>query len=278
MRSGKPTPVAELVKRLASSPELERGLTTGRVLLAWSRVVGEPLSRLTWPLAFKDGVLWVGTGDHVLAHQLAYQRGTLVRRINRELGEDRVREIRFRVAAPGGEPPAPAPDEPRPPAEEPLSAEDEARLLEVIRPLPEGLKRPALALGRAVFRRARGPSCPVCRAPAEDDSAPCPRCRVLLEKPAVREGADRICRGLPPRLAGDPLLAARYLAEASLRRRMEELARRAVSDDGAVPELLEASLRWLSLTLEREPRPEDLSRLPPRVASLLRSKLSRDRG
>ncbi len=271
MRKGRPAPLSELLGEFLRRPAIRRGLKTGRVLALWPRVVGPELARLTEPVRFSGGTLWVAVKDHLLAHQLTYQRSLLLARYAHRLGPGVVRELRFtvapslRAAAPPAPPPAPAPP--------PLEAEKERWLLAQIRPLPEGLKRPALGLGRALLRALAGaPRCPVCGGPAEE-SGPCPSCRVRMELPLVRREAERLLAGEKPRLAGDLLFAARYRAQEAALARALALAPEAAADPGRIPELLEAALAYLRVRLGREPAPDDLALLPEPIPGLLRRHL-----
>ncbi len=234
-------------------------------------MVGPELARLTRPFRLDGTTLWVATKDHLLAHQLTYQRGLLLTRYAHELGPGAVREIRFVVAADLRPPPVQKPAPPPPPPE--LDPKKERWLLGTIRPLPEELKRPALGLGRAVLRSLeKKPRCPVCRGPGPGEG-PCPSCRMRLELPAVEREARRILAGRRPRLEGDLLAAARYRAWVEARARLAALAPLATAEPARVPELFEAALGYLRARLGREPTPEDLDELPAPVAGLLRRHL-----
>ena len=271
MRKGRPAALSELMGEFLKRPEIQRGLPAGRVLALWPKLVGPELARLTRPEAFRRGVLWVAVKDHVLAHQLGYQKPTILAKYAHALGEGVVNDVRFRAGPVLAETPAhePAP-EPRPR----LDAEAEAWLLETIRPLPDALKRPALKAGRTLLARVQGaPRCPVCQGPSEAEGAPCPSCRLRLELPEVRAEARRLAKGAAPRLEGDLAAAARHRALGELAAELERLAARAAARPQATPELLQAALGYLRLALGREPRPEDLAQLPPAIQSLLSSRL-----
>jgi len=97
VRKGRPAPLKELLGEFLRRPEIRRGLLAGRVLALWSKVVGPELARLTRAEGFRRGVLRVVVKDHVLAHQLAYQRPAILAKYAHELGEGVVREVRFSV-------------------------------------------------------------------------------------------------------------------------------------------------------------------------------------
>ncbi len=273
MRKGRPTPVGELVGDFLRRPAIRRGLLAGRVLALWPRLVGNELARLTRAEGFHRGVLRVTVKDHVLAHQLTYQRTAILAKYAHELGEGVVREVRFRVGWVGRDQPQaarlPSPD---PPAAR--TSAEEAWLVERVRPLPEELRRPVLQAGRALLRRLReAPRCPVCQGPAEQEGEPCPSCRHRIELPLVKFAASRIIEGEPVQLDGDLGAAARYRALSELGARLDRLAREAVADPDRIPELWELALRYLRLRTGREPRPSDLGKLPEPVRTLLTAHL-----
>ncbi len=271
MRKGRPVAIAELMGEFLRRREIRRGLLVGRVLALWPKVVGPELARLTRAEGFRSGVLRVVARDHVLAHQLAYQKPAILAKYAHELGAGVVREVRFSVGPVLAPAPPPAEEAPAPP---PLDPEAEAWLLETLRPLPDPLKRPALKAGRGLLRRVRSaPRCPVCGGVAEEEGESCPSCRLRLELPLVRAEAERLVRGEAPRLAGDLAAAARYRAGEVLEAALRRLAEAAVEDSRRVPELLDAALVYLKLRTGRDPRPADLGLLPPPVRSLLASRL-----
>ncbi len=63
----------------------------------WPGLVGERLTRECWPEDLRRGTLTVGTTSAALSHQLRIERETLRGRLNAALGDDVVREIRFRL-------------------------------------------------------------------------------------------------------------------------------------------------------------------------------------
>ncbi len=271
MRKGRPAPLKELLGEFLRRPEIRRGLLAGRVLALWPKVVGPELARLTRAEGFRRGVLRVAVKDHVLAHQLAYQKPSILAKYAHQLGEGVVREVRFSVGPVLSAPPPPPKEDPGPLS---LGPEAEAWLVETLRPLPDSLKRPALAAGRRVLARLKAaPRCPVCGGPSDRAETPCASCRVRLELPLVRAEAERLLRGEVPKLEGDLAEAARYRALGVLEAELRRLAEAAVEEGSRIPELLDRALLYLRLKTGREPRPADLALLPPRVRSLLSARL-----
>ncbi len=65
--------------------------------LLWERVVGPQVARLAQPIWVHQGVLFVAVPNHVVQHEFSLLREEFKRKLNEALGEERVREIRFRV-------------------------------------------------------------------------------------------------------------------------------------------------------------------------------------
>ncbi|VFQ42903.1 protein of unknown function duf721/upf0232 [Desulfoluna butyratoxydans] len=63
----------------------------------WTEAVGEEVARHTRPKAFKGSLLLVTVDSSVWIHHLSMMKDEIVARINTQLGEDTLREIRFSI-------------------------------------------------------------------------------------------------------------------------------------------------------------------------------------
>ncbi len=230
----------------------EARLKRAQVLRAWREVAGPELAALTEPLALEDGVLWVGVENAALAHRLTYSRLALIRRYQ-SLFPGMVREIRFRV-----EPLPPRPkEEPSPPGQgeaqpEGGEAEVEAKARLLAQKAPPYLQAAVVRLAQALLAQPKTPPCPVCGGPG--GPGPCPPCQRQLHTPLVQEEAERLARGRPPRLEGDLLRAARYLARGILQAHLAELTPMAPKDPYLRP-LVQAYAEWLQALQEQPDEP-----------------------
>jgi predicted nucleic acid-binding Zn ribbon protein len=88
-------------------PGLLRGLgladraTGWRAVSEWPAYAGERIARRARATGFRDGVLTVEVEGSAWMHELGFLKAELVRRANRHIGADTVREVRF-VLARGG--------------------------------------------------------------------------------------------------------------------------------------------------------------------------------
>jgi hypothetical protein len=71
-------------------------------LFLWEEAVGKRVARLALPLRVREGIIFVEVGSHVLAQELSLLKDEYVRKLNKLLGEERVRDIRFRIGASTG--------------------------------------------------------------------------------------------------------------------------------------------------------------------------------
>ncbi|RIH88593.1 hypothetical protein Mlute_00554 [Meiothermus luteus] len=256
---------AEIIRKILEQSPLQAGLQRGRALLLWPQVVGPILSEMSQAERLEDGVLFVRVPDSVVAHQLAYLREEFLRRYQERL-PGVVREVRFQVGAVFKQTQA---ENPPPPS---IAPAEEAGLQALAERVPPALRQAVLRTGRAVLQRQKAsphPPCPVCGAASPEQ--PCAACQRLLAQPYVQREAGRLaCFPLRPRLEGEPLEAARYLAQQRLLAQLQELLPEVVRNPELIAILQDTARRYLQLrTGQREVRPYR-HLLPERVASLLK--------
>jgi len=97
--SGDPQPFARAIRELLAARGWERQAAIGGVFGRWAEIVGPELAAHTRPVSFADGELVVATDSTAWATQVRLLAGTLVRRLNEELGDGTV--ARVKVHGPG---------------------------------------------------------------------------------------------------------------------------------------------------------------------------------
>lgn len=162
--------LGEALRRLG----LEQGVKARRSLTLWERVAGETIAKATRAGDIRNGTLYVYTRSSAWSQELSMLRETLLERLNAELGDDVVKDLRFQV-------------KPFKAAESPASLEEPARELSdheraVLRAIRESAgedigPRVAAFAGKQMARRAKTRTCPQCGGPVRDDEATCPFCR-----------------------------------------------------------------------------------------------------
>ena len=96
MRKAAPRSLSVALERLSSS--LAPATTLARVQEAWERATGPAIAAAARPTAEREGVLTVSCEAAVWAQELDLMAGALVPRLNAELGEQAIRELRCRTA------------------------------------------------------------------------------------------------------------------------------------------------------------------------------------
>ena len=93
--------LSHVLTRLLKHLGLEDELQGWRAVEDWARVVGPRVARHTRAIGFEHGVLRVEVDGSAWMHELGYLKQELIRAVNRELGSDRVRDVRFVVPREG---------------------------------------------------------------------------------------------------------------------------------------------------------------------------------
>ena len=89
--------LARLLKRLGLDEELQGW----RAVDDWARIVGPGVARYTRAVSFEHGVLRVEVEGSAWMHELGYLKRELIKTLNRELGDSRVRDVRFVIPSKG---------------------------------------------------------------------------------------------------------------------------------------------------------------------------------
>jgi predicted nucleic acid-binding Zn ribbon protein len=89
--------LSRLFVRLGLAGELQGW----RAVEEWPRLVGPRIAQHTRAVGYREGTLRVEVEGSAWMHELSYLKHELIQRINRELGADRVREVRFLIPRKG---------------------------------------------------------------------------------------------------------------------------------------------------------------------------------
>ena len=81
---------------------LEDELKGWQVVDDWPHLVGPRVARHTRAVGFKEGTLRVEVEGSAWMHELSFLKHDLVRKIQRDLGTNRVRDVRFVLPRQGG--------------------------------------------------------------------------------------------------------------------------------------------------------------------------------
>jgi len=81
--------------------KLDTGAAGWRAVAEWPAIAGERVARRAHATSFRDGVLTIEVEGSAWMHELGYLERDLVHRVNRHVGAEIVRRLRF-VRASGG--------------------------------------------------------------------------------------------------------------------------------------------------------------------------------
>ncbi len=93
--------LATILPGLLRDMGLEDPAKGWRAVTDWPALAGERIARRTRATAYRDGVLWVEVEGSAWMHELGYLKQELIGALNRELGGNRVRDIRLVVPRKG---------------------------------------------------------------------------------------------------------------------------------------------------------------------------------
>lgn len=161
-------PIRILLRRIFTRHGLAEQFLEQEPLFLWEEAVGNQVARLTAPLRVRAGTIFVEVQNHVFAQELSLLKDDYIKRINELLGEERVRDIRFRV----GRVARPREEEAVELEEVPLSAEEQEKIAELVGDVEDSRLREALRAFLINERRIE-------RLREEQGFARCPRCGVL---------------------------------------------------------------------------------------------------
>jgi predicted nucleic acid-binding Zn ribbon protein len=93
--------LGSVLSRLFTRLGLDEELAGWRVVEEWPRLVGPRIAQRTRAVAFHEGTLRVEVEGSAWMHELSYLKHELIRKINRELGSERIRDVRFVIPRKG---------------------------------------------------------------------------------------------------------------------------------------------------------------------------------
>ena len=93
-----PSPVATILPELLRQLGLADAAAGWKAVSEWPAVAGSRIARVTRAVAFRDGTLHVEVEGSAWMHELGFLGREIVRNLNRHLGADVVRDVRFTPA------------------------------------------------------------------------------------------------------------------------------------------------------------------------------------
>jgi len=93
--------LASILPGVLREMKLDAGAAGWQAVAEWPAIAGERIARRTRAASFRDGVLIIEVEGSAWLHELGFLERELVQRVNRHVGAEVVRRLRF-VRASGG--------------------------------------------------------------------------------------------------------------------------------------------------------------------------------
>jgi len=145
-------------------------------LFYWEEAVGAQLARIARPLRVHKGTLYVEVTSPVQARELELLKERIIKRLNERLGEERIKELRFRASGIVEPSERPEPQTRVRVEEVPLSAEEREEIEQLVSGVEDERLREALRAFLTTEQR-------IAKLREERGFKRCPRCGVLHDGP-----------------------------------------------------------------------------------------------
>lgn len=93
MRRSNDQSLGELIKEFLKNNNLEDRITEARIVPVWEKVMGPHIARYTDRIRLQHHCLTVSLSSSVLRNELSMARSKIIQMINKEFGEEVVKEI-----------------------------------------------------------------------------------------------------------------------------------------------------------------------------------------
>ena len=91
-----PVPIAEIIAAVSRGLG-EESATQEKIFSLWQRVVGKKRTLHTKVSTFEQGTLTVLVDSSSALYELSLEKETMLKKLRRELGEDKIKDIRFQT-------------------------------------------------------------------------------------------------------------------------------------------------------------------------------------
>ena len=88
--------IAKSLKESLKKAGLYQGVKSIKILELWPKVVGEKIANNTEANDIKNGTLFVEVSNSTWRQELQFQKKDIIKKLNKEIKEKIVREIKFR--------------------------------------------------------------------------------------------------------------------------------------------------------------------------------------
>ncbi len=97
-RQEMPEDIASALRRFMHSLGKAEQMDLAGLWQQWQIVMGEELASMTWPIAARDGVLYIGAEDAMCMQELTYMHDEILDRVNAFMGKFFFHAIKVRLS------------------------------------------------------------------------------------------------------------------------------------------------------------------------------------
>ena len=90
-----PVSVKNVIDKILLNKKLNNGLLELRIKDAWKNVMGKNINTYTTNITLSKQIIFVKLSSAPLKNELVYRADTIVKLLNNELGQERIKEIKF---------------------------------------------------------------------------------------------------------------------------------------------------------------------------------------
>jgi len=95
MNNDDAAPLKKVIEELLETYNLKSGFTQVRIQRIWSQIVGRHIAKRTSEIRLKNDTLFVRLNSAALRTELSFAKTKIIRNLNRQLGEDIIKENVF---------------------------------------------------------------------------------------------------------------------------------------------------------------------------------------
>ena len=90
-----PVSVKNVIDKILLNKKLNNGLLELRIKDAWKNVMGKNINTYTTNIKLNKQIIFVKLSSAPLKNELVYRADTIIKLLNNELGQERIKEIKF---------------------------------------------------------------------------------------------------------------------------------------------------------------------------------------
>lgn len=97
MRKNAPQPISDVLQSVVEELSRVKKKDIFKIVSAWPALVGKELSRHSRPASLRKGTLQVFVDESAWLYQINFQKGKLLKALQKKIGPDKVQKIQFRI-------------------------------------------------------------------------------------------------------------------------------------------------------------------------------------